>query len=183
MNTDDIFMIRGARVSFPHLFKRPIIRGEEGKCGATLMLDPKKHASDIAALQTHMKTLIRDNLRGAKLPSDKLCLRDGANTTRPEYDGYMVLSASNRGRPFVLTNDGRGVIEDEEKSSIYGGCRVDAKVRLWAQNNQYGKRINAELVAIKFAGDDEPLDGSYMPADEAISGFETDEDTDDFLAA
>jgi hypothetical protein len=33
---------------------------------------------------------------------------------------------------------------------VYAGCYVNATIRLWGQDNQYGKRINAQLRAIQF---------------------------------
>lgn len=184
MANDDMIMINGARVSFPHLFRRPVINGEEGKCGATLMLDPGKHAKAIHTIQESIKDLSKFKFKGRKIPSDKLCLRDGDDKGRSEYEGYQVLSANSRGKPLVIAKDGSTVISDEEDNAIYAGCYVNAKVRLWAQDNRYGKRINAELVAIQFLKDGEPLDGSYVSVDDAMSGFGgVEDDDDDFLAA
>ena len=180
----DYIMLKNVRVSFPHLFTRPVINGEEGKCGATLMLEPEAHAASIKTVKSHIAELIKTKLKGKKVPSDKLCLRDGDEKGREEYEGYMVLSANNKGKPIVIDNAGSGVITDEEDSLIYAGCYVNAKVRLWAQDNKYGKRINAELVSIQFASDGEPLDSTYVSVDDAMEGFgSVSEDDDDFLAA
>jgi hypothetical protein len=182
MANNDLIIIKGARVSFPHLFRRPIINGEAGKCGATLMFDPKKHAKTIRTIENAIDALCKLHFKGRKLPSDKLCLRDGNEKGRPEYEGYMVMSANAKGKPYVVSSDGHTQVTEEEDSRIYAGCYVNAKVRLWAQDNQYGKRINGELVSIQFLKDGEPLDGSYISVEEAISGFEAvEDDDDDFL--
>jgi hypothetical protein len=173
-------MLKGVRVSFPALFIKPIINGQEGKCGAALMLSPDKHAETIAEIEAEIAALIQTNLKGQRLPADKLCLRDGFERGRPEYEGYQILSANSKNRPVVLSSDGSTPVYDEDKSQIYSGCLVKAKIRLWAQDNKFGKRINAELVAIQFAGDGEPLDGAYISPEEAAEGFESE---DDFLAA
>jgi hypothetical protein len=184
MSDNDFIMVTGARVSFPHLFRRPVINGEEGKCGAVLMLDPKKHAKAIEEIETGIADLSKFKFKGRKLPSDKLCLRDGDDKGRPEYEGYMVLSANSKAKPLVIGKNGRDVITDEEDNPIYAGCFVNAKIRLWAQDNQYGKRINGELTAIQFVKDGDPLDGSYVSVEDAISGFgAVDDGEDDFLAA
>lgn len=179
--SDEFIMISGARVSFPHLFKPPVINGEEGKCGAVFMLEPEKHAKVIAKIEEGIADLCAQKFKGRKLPSDKLCLRDGEDKGRPEYEGYMVLSANNRNRPVVLRGDGKTKIEDETDSPIYGGCHTNAKIRLWAQDNKYGKRINCELIAIQFHSDGDPLDGSYVSEEDAVSGFSEVDDGDDFL--
>lgn len=188
----DFIMIKNARVSFPHLFTKPIINGKEGKYGATLMLDPAKHKKTIATIKSEIQSLIKDRLKGKRLPSDKLCLREGADKGRDEYEGYLVLSTNSKNRPAVLSTNGRDIVTDEDDCTIYAGCYVNAKVRLWAQDNKYGKRINSEMVAIQFAADGESLDDSHVSLDEAAEGFESvgedreedvGDDDDDFLAA
>lgn len=178
----DFIMLKNVRVSFPHLFTKPVINGEEGKCGAVLMLDPEDHKNAIATVKKNIAELIKDKLKGRKVPSDKLCLRDGEDKGRPEYEDLMVLSANSKNKPVVLSTNGKGVIDDEDKCPIYAGCYVNAKIRLWAQDNNYGKRINAELVAIQFAAEGEALDGAHVTVDEAMEGFgSVDEDDLDFL--
>ncbi|MEO1042355.1 MAG: ssDNA-binding protein [Pseudomonadota bacterium] len=181
-DNDGMLMIKDVRVSFPHLFTPPVINGEEGKCGAVLMLDPKIDAAAIIAIEARIDELIQEKLKGKKLPSDKLCLRDGDDKGRPEYEGLVVVSANNQKRPLVL-NARAEVVGSEDDNPIYGGCRVNAKIQLWAQNNNYGKRVNATLIAIQFASDDEPLDGTHVPAEKAMSGFGEIADEDDPLAA
>ncbi|MBO6507328.1 MAG: DUF2815 family protein [Roseibium sp.] len=194
MANDDMIMLKDVRVSFPHLFTPPTINGEEGSCGAVLMLEPKRHSGDIGAIEDGIAELERAKFKGRKLPSDKKCLREGVDKGRPEYDGYMVVSANCRDTPIVIGTDGRSVVKDEKESKIYAGCYVNAKIRLWAQDNQYGKRANAELVAIQFCRDGEPLDGTYVSVDDAIDGFDdatdgfdgraaANDDDDDFMAA
>jgi hypothetical protein len=179
---DGFIILKDVRISFPHLFRRPVINGTEGKCGAALMLDDKRHAGAIAALKGQIDELVKTRFKGRPLPAEKLCLRAGKDKGRPEYDGDMhVLSANNRDKPIVLGSNGTSIITEERDSSIYAGCYVNAKVRLWAQDNQYGKRINCELVAVQFARDGEPLDGSYVSPEDAVAGF--DATSDDFLAA
>jgi ssDNA-binding protein len=190
---DQFIFITGARVSFPHLFKKPIINGDEGKCGAKLMLETDADA--VKPIKTNVSDLIKSKLKIKKLPASKLCLRDGDEEGRPEYEGLLVLSANCKGKPIVVDSTGRGVISDEADSDIYAGCFVNAKIRLWAQDNTYGKRVNAELVSIQFAAHGEPLDDSFVSVDDAVDGFGSteggssdndnsdDDDPKDFLAA
>ena len=180
----DFIMIKNARVSFPHLFTRPVINGEDGKCGATLLLDPDKHVVSITAIKKRMAALVKEKLKGRKLSAEKLCLRAGEDRGRPEYEGYQVLSANSKNKPIVISANGTDTIHSEDDCPIYAGCQVNVKVRLWAQDNRYGKRINAELVAIQFAADGEALDGAYVSVEDAIDGFGgVIEDDEDFLAA
>lgn len=164
-----MILIKDARVSYPHLFKQPIINGETGKCGATILLDPDNPA--LEELKRQITDLMNSAFKGRKLPPERVCLR--RREDREEYGDMIAMSANcKEGKtPLVVAADGKTFVTDETKNAIYAGCRVHAKVRLWAQDNQYGKRINAELIAIQFAGDDEPLDDSYVAPEAAIEGF------------
>lgn len=172
------YLLKNVRVSFPHLFSRPVINGEEGKAGATLLLDEVEHADTIKELKDDITALAKTQFK-KDLPDEKKALRLGEEK-RDEYTGYYALSANSKKFPRVychrrMDESGRKpyVVQNEDDGcAIYAGCRVNAKVTLWAQNNQYGKRVNAELVAIQFAGDDEAFDGSYVSEDEAADGFQ-----------
>lgn len=168
-NNDGFIIIKNVRVSFPHLFEFPEFKDGPGKCGARLLL-PDDHAA-IAPLRKGIHALLDAKFDG-RLPKDKLCLRE-TEGDRPEYDGVQVLftNCKPNKKPIVIGADGSSVIASEADSAIYPGCRVNAKVRLWPQNNGYGKRVNAELIAIQFAGDDEPLTDSYVSVEDAMSGF------------
>ncbi|MEM8575545.1 MAG: ssDNA-binding protein [Pseudomonadota bacterium] len=182
MADNDMIMLKGVRCSFAHLFTLPVINGEQqDKYSITLLLDPKGDADGIDALEALVETLSKERFKGRKLPSDKICLRDGDDTGRPENEGYKVIKASCKNNPLVLRGDGKTVITEEVDSPIYSGCYVNAKVRLWAQDNQHGKRINCELIAVQFAAEGEPLDGTYVSAETAMEGFDAANDDDDFL--
>lgn len=170
--SDDFIMIKRARVSFPHFFRKPMIKGKEGKRGAVFLMDPKGHAPTIRVIENKIQALIAENLEGAKLREDKLCLRDGDLENRSEYSGYKILSANTDKQPTVVSIDGKTIVTDEDKNQIYAGCYINGKVRLWAQDNEWGKRINAELISVQFAGDGEPLEAGHVTVEEAISGFE-----------
>ena len=171
------YMLNNVRCSFPHLFEPPVINGDEGKCGSTLLLDEVDDADMIKRLQADITALAKAKFK-KDLSDDKKCLRLGEDK-RDEYVGYYALSANSQKRPRVfchsrMSEDGRKpyLIENEDDGcAIYAGCRVNAKIQLWVQDNKYGKRVNAELVAIQFAGDDEAFDGSYVSPDDAAEGF------------
>jgi hypothetical protein len=41
----------------------------------------------------------------------------------------------------------------------YSGCYVNAVIELWAQDNKFGKRINASLMGVQFLRDGQRLSG------------------------
>ena len=152
-------ILKNVRVSFPSLFKKGSFNGEETKYEATFLLNKEEHADSIAEIKAQIADLVKTNLKGAKVPADKLCLRDGDEV---EYDGYAgcySIKCSTKKRPIVIDRDRSPLTEDDGKP--YGGCYVNASIDLWVQNNAYGKRVNSTLLAVQFAKDGEPFaDGS-----------------------
>ena len=169
---NEFIMLKNVRVSFPHLHTPPVFNGEPGKCGAGLMLHTSTDSAQIKKMEECISELVRDRLKNRRPASDKICLIDGDDSDRSEYAGHMVLSAKNKKRPVVMSTNGRDVVHDASECKIYAGCYVNAKIRLWAQDNAWGRRINCELIAIQFSGDGEALDGSHTSVESAMSGFE-----------
>jgi Txe/YoeB family toxin of Txe-Axe toxin-antitoxin module len=148
--------IVNARLSFPAIF-RPKKGPEENSkeaFSATFILDKKTNASSIKAIKDMIAQIVRDDFKGKTPP--KICLRDGAEK---ELDGYgedvMFISARCDRRPQVVNRDMSPLVEDDGKP--YAGCYVNATVRLWAQDNKFGKRINAQLRAVQFVKDGAPF--------------------------
>lgn len=175
MSDDSTIILRNVRVSYPHLFKQPMINGELGKCGATLLLHPVEHAKELSTLRAAIGNVLADKFKGQKLPMDRVCLRNGDDRPdKPEYAGYYYLTSNVKDgkTPVVFKAGSTQRITDDAHCEIYAGCRVNAKVQLWGQNNQYGKRVNAMLIAIQFVDDDESLEGGHVSEEDAREGFD-----------
>ena len=160
MRLDDV------RLSFPNVFRRAVFAGEETKYGATLLLDKAAHAKPIRELLAAIASKVKTDLGGVKLPADRLCLRDGDESAYDGYAGCVSLRASNNSRPLVLNRDRTPLTEDD--GVIYAGCYVNAIVELWSQDNQWGKRINCNLLGVQFVRDGDPFGdgGRVASADE-----------------
>lgn len=169
--------LKNVRISFADLFKKGSFNGEETKYGATFLLNKEEHADSIAEIKAQIADLVKTSLKGAKVPADKLCLRDGDEV---EYDGYagcFSIKCSTKKRPIVIDRDRSPLTEDDGKP--YGGCYVNASIDLWVQNNAYGKRVNSTLLAVQFAKDGEPFaDGSTGD----VNDFDMLDDDDDMFA-
>lgn len=89
------------------------------------------------------------------------------------YDGMVYISAnSNADRPpKIMKPDGTEATTDMERLALarklYGGCYVDAAVRTWPQDNQFGRAIRCELIAIQFKSDGE----SFGEAEPDVTGM------------
>ena len=191
-------IIKEARCSFPRLYAAEVRDGAEFKPGITLVLEKEAHAAVIAEILVEVKAAIAGNPKLKKAPpeADKLCLRK-VPPEREELQykpGNLVLKASTPRPPVVLEPDGKTIMT-EATDKIYSGCYVNAKVEIWGQANQYGRRVNAKLIAVQYvprAADS--FDGSYVSPEQAAEGFgslddgldmggalENDTDIDDLL--
>ena len=171
--------LNNVRLSFPSIFRKAVFSGEETKFEATFLLDKDTQADKIAEIDKAVQAMIADNLKGAKLKADKICLKDGDDI---EYDGYanhMSIKASNNKRPKVLDRDKSQLTEDDNR--LYAGCYVNAVIELWAQNNQWGKRINANLLGVQFFKDGEPFSDGATASDDDFDAFDEPEEMDDFM--
>ena len=157
--------MHNVRLSFPSLFNTEKFGGEDtGKFAATFLLDKTDHADIIEEIQSAMKSVADERLKGKLPPADKLCLKDGDETDREEMAGKMTIKASTKKRPLVIDRDKTPLNEEDGKP--YAGCYVNAIIDVWAQNNEYGKRVNAQLNGVQFFGDGEPFGAPAIDVDE-----------------
>lgn len=127
---------------------------------ATFLFDKVAHAETLKEIRAAAIQMLVDKY-GKDYPKGfKLCLRDGME--RHDTDGYgegvMFIGSSRR------EQDGPGQFVDEMVRPVlgaaidqkfYSGCYVNATVRLWIQDNGFGKRINCEYLAMQFHSDGE----------------------------
>jgi len=175
-------MLRDVRLSYPALWKpKAFGDGSEGepKFQAVALMDPtdKRGKVNIEKIEDAIDFVKKEKWpKGApKLGPSKICLKDSEDLEEMKdgYEGMMYVSASDAKRPRVLDADGIDVREGDE-GAPYAGCRVDMKIRIWAQDNKFGKRINASLVAVKFRDDDDAFGAAPFDPDE----FDEDDDDD-----
>jgi len=164
--------LQNVRLSFPSLFQHAAFGGDStGKYEATFVLDKKEHATVISQIEAEILRLQKEEIK-SKVSSDKLCLKDGDESGRDEFAGKMTIKASTKKRPLVIDRDKTPITEDDNK--VYAGCYVNAIVSLWAQNNQWGKRVNAQLDGVQFARDGEPFGDGGISV-EAFDAFGDDD--------
>jgi hypothetical protein len=101
-------------------------------------------------------------MKRIRATADKMFLRDGDTQRADGFEGNLYFSANNDKRPTVFNKDRSSIAEED--GIIYSGCYVNVKVNLWAQDNQYGQRINGELLGVQFAGDGDSFSAGAPPA-------------------
>ena len=75
------------------------------------------------------------------------------------YENMFYLSANNSNPPQMIQADGTPVDAGNTMGyqqlarTLYGGCYVNAAIKPWLQDNQHGRAIRCDLVAVQFAAD------------------------------
>jgi hypothetical protein len=151
---EQIVKLENVRLSFPALWeaKKGPDANSKSAFQATFILDKKTNAASIKAVKAAIDLVTKDSFKGKQPP--KICLREGSE--KPDTDGYgdgvMFVGARSETRPMVVDRDGRTPLTAAD-GKPYAGCIVNATIRVWPQDNQYGKRINSALRAVQFVKD------------------------------
>ena len=169
--------IKDVRLSYPHLFK-PWAQNDDQdkKYSARFLLPTATHGAEIKAIQQYLTKMMAEKFK-ARIPLDKLFMRDGNATGKPEDEGCWYISASDSIRPQVVGKRREPLTEEDDV--VYGGCYVNVLIRPWAQDNKFGKRINANLVAVQFVRDGERFGAARPDVNDHFESFEGDGGFDD----
>lgn len=161
--------LKNVRTAFLSVFEPKSVQGEgDPRYSCAFIIDPK--SANVKALDDAIKAVATEKWKdkgGAvlkKLIEDKRVAFMKAPRTNSDgevYSGFeggmFSLNASNKSRPLVIDRDKTPLTAADGKP--YSGCFVNASVELWAQDNQYGKRINATLRGIQFHADGDAFGG------------------------
>ena len=174
----DIVFLSNVRLSFPHLAE-PQKQVNEAT-GATRIsynaefLMPQEHPgfqqfmARYAALaldkwKEHANTVM------GMIQNDRKtrCFGQGSEKVNKKtflpYDGYagnVFITAGRDTAPQMIQADGSPVDPSNTMAymqlarKMYGGCKVNAAVKPWPQDNKHGRGIRCDLIAVQFAGDD-----------------------------
>ena len=179
--------LKNVRLSFPALAKAKAFKDEdsgnesEPYYSATFLLDKVKQKSQIKQLDDAVQQLLEDHFAGKKIPGAvKRPLRDGSE--KDHIDGYgdtvKFISASTKKRPVIVDRSVNAVEGNEIEEMFYAGCYVNASLRLWVQDNKWGKRVNAQLRAVQFAKDGEAFGETAVNPEEEFESLDEDADDD-----
>lgn len=175
-------LIKNARLSFPSIFKPSAFEaGQTEKYSGTFILDPGHPQTTAIAEEMSRVAVEKWGDATGKLPNglveilkQKPCVRKNETKVNKSGDpmsgfepGGVFFNASNSLKPTAIDQYGNEITEASGK--IYAGCRVNVVVDFWAQDNKFGRRINASLGGIQFHADDEAFGGG-RPA--SVSEFE-----------
>ncbi len=160
--------LQNVRLAFPALFEAKTVNGEGAPAyGASFLIETTDKAN-LAAINKAIDAVATEKW-GAKAAghlalmrkTDKVALHDG--DLKAQYAGFagmMFVSSRSAARPLVLDKDKTPLQAADGKP--YGGCYVNATVELWAQDNKYGKRVNAQLLGVQFYADGDSFGGGAV---------------------
>ena len=154
-------------------FAQQIFNAESFEAGGTeyfgtqLLIDPKSESAQV--LNATVDT-VRNGAKLGKVKADRLCVTDGDDTDYESHQGKLVLRATRiakRGRPLTVDNQLHPCVQED--NLLYSGAKARCKINVWAQDNKWGKRVNAELLAVQFVEHGDQIGGGQTPS---IDGME-----------
>ena len=172
--------LRNVRLSFPALWEaRSFEEGGAKSFQATFLMDKpsgKDKEENAKLVLEGVAMVVKSGLKAKHPGKDKVAIRSGEEKGERGIDGYSAdmcyVSSNSKKKVPVVDRDLTPL--DESDGKPYAGCYVNATIRLWAQDNKYGKRVNAQLRAIQFVADGEPFGEGSVDAAEEFSAEDGD---------
>ena len=160
--------LKNVRLAFAELFEAKTVNGEGEPAFSCSFLLPPNHPQ-VKEIRDAEEAVGKEKF-GAKwlqvkkeiTANNRLVLKDGDAKDYAGFAGNLFISARNKTRPTVIDRDRSTLTAQDGRP--YSGCHVNAIIELWAQDNNYGKRINASLSGVQFLKDGPPFSGG-RPAD------------------
>lgn len=158
-----VTLTRGA---FLALFELKKVAGSEGDAAYSGSFIVSKNDPQVKTVNAVIDTVAKEKW-AEKAPAilktlratDKTFLHDG--DLKEQYEGFpgnYFIAARNKSRPLVIDRDKTPLAEKDGKP--YSGCFVNIILDVWAQDNQFGKRVNATLKGVQFVKDGDAFSGS-----------------------
>ena len=168
--------LNSVRLAFPVLFEAKTFNGE-GKPAFSASLLLNSDDSQIKVINAAIEQVANEKW-GAKAnvilkqmrAQDKVALHEGDLKSNYEgFPGNLYISARSQTRPLVIDKDKSPLTEQDGKP--YAGCYVNASIEFWAQDNNYGKRVNASLRGVQFLKDGDAFAGSGSANEDEFDGL------------
>lgn len=159
-----------ARLAFAQfLFEKGTVGGEgEPAFSSTVIVSPNH--PDLKALEAAEAQVAKEKWADkapailAQIKAKGVgVVKDG--DTKASFDGFAgnkFVSMRSSARPTVIDRNRTPLVAADGRP--YSGCYVNAQVEVWAQDNSYGKRINAQLLGVQFAEDGDSFQAGAPPA-------------------
>lgn len=178
-----IVKLSNTRISFPNLFEAKAVNGEgEPRFSAVFVIRPGSENATILSSALEQVAREKWGVKASTTLADlkakgRVCYqeRPKTNASGEVYDGFEGMhhvSAGNTARVPVIDRDTAPLTPQDGRP--YGGCYVDVSLDIWAQDNSWGKRINAKLRWVQFRADGDAFSGGAPVAESEFSAIAED---------
>ena len=176
-------IIQNARLAFPSLFTAD---EKFGNYGGQFLVEPDSKA--VAKMEAAIEQVAKEKwgakaeatLKGIRAKNN-ICMYSG--DLKADYDGFegmVAISAGNPKRPTVVDRAKNPTTESD--GLVYAGCYVNVILDVWAQDNEWGKRINAKLLGVQFFKDGDSFGSGATVSEDDFDDLsaEDEDDASDF---
>lgn len=184
----DVIFLSNVRLSFPNLAepqkRKDPTSGEERISYNCELILPRDHQGFAQFMQRyaalaaekwkeHAQTIMNMVQQDRKARCFGVGEEKVKQSTLQPYDGYpgnYFITVGNRNQPQMIQPDGKPVDAGNLMAyqmvarKLYGGCKVNAAIKPWLQENKHGRGVRCDLIAIQFAGDDKPFGEGHVDA-------------------
>jgi len=176
--------LNSVRIAFATLFEPRAFDGKgEPRYSACFIIEPS--GDNAKRIEAAILEVAKEKWKEKGVDIAKKLFADGrvcylrgpkTNSEGEVYEGFentYSISASNKARPTVVDRSRAPLSSVDGRP--YSGCFVNAVVEIWAQDNQYGKRLNATLKGVQFEKDGDSFGGGAPVKPDAFDDLGVDE--------
>ncbi len=160
-------LIKDVRGAFLSLFEAKTVGGEgDPRYSGAFVVEPgstnaKALAAALVAVAKEKWAAKAEGVLKDLKGKGRVCYREEPLSKDGEvyegFEGMHSLNASNKARPLVLDRDKTPLTAADGKP--YSGSYMNVSLEIWAQDNNFGKRINATLKGVQFVRDGDSFGG------------------------
>ena len=180
-------LLKDVRLAFPSLFEPTTVNGEGNPRYSAAFILPAEHPQ-IDEIRKKIEAVAREKWKDkaastltSLYKTGKVALHDGDE--KAQYDGFagnffVTASAQENAAPTVIDRDRSPLTQRSGRP--YPGCYVNASLEFWAQDNAYGKRINAQLRGVQFYKDGDSFSAGRPASSDEFEDVSEGADAEDF---
>lgn len=182
------------RMAFPAIYEPKAIGNDptsKPAYGARYIIMPG--GANAKALAAAVKAVAEEKWPGKsanilkQLYADKkVCFVEGPylNKDGEPYEGfedmYNLGTRNEKLKPTVKDRFNQ-TVKEGDPGAPYAGCHVHAAVEVWAQDNQWGRRINATTNGVMFSRDGGAFSGGRPASDSTFAELAAEPSAEDFV--
>ena len=180
-------LLKDVRLAFPNLFEPTTVNGEGKPRYTAAFILPAEHPQ-LDEIRKKIEAVAREKWKDkaagiltSLYKTGKVALHDGDE--KAQYDGFagnlfITASAQENAAPTVIDRDRSPLTQRSGRP--YPGCYVNASLEFWAQDDGYGKRINAQLRGVQFLRDGDSFSAGRPASSDEFEDVSEGADAEDF---